>query len=109
SYLTVSSVAAVFLGVCLAVAINDEFFTTSAIVVTGEADVRNGPLDESPAIFKVRDGVELTVTDKKDGWLQVTDPAQRTGWLRQDQVIIFGDADGNKSGASLLNRSARHY
>jgi tetratricopeptide (TPR) repeat protein len=92
NYLTVSSLALVFLGICLAFIMNDEVFTTSAIVVAGEADVRNGPLDEAPSIFKVRDGIELTVTDKKDGWLQVTDAAQRTGWLRQDAVIIFDNA-----------------
>ena len=91
NYLTFSCLATVFLGICLAVNINDGLFTMSAIVVTGEVDVRNGPLEESPSLFKVRDGVELTVTDKKDGWLQVTDAAQRKGWLRQDQVIIFGD------------------
>jgi tetratricopeptide (TPR) repeat protein len=97
--LLVSSLAVVFLGICLGIMVNDEFFSTSAIVVTGEADVRNGPLEESPAIFKVRDGIELTITDKKDGWLLVTDPAQRKGWLRQDQVIIFeaGRRPGIKS------------
>jgi uncharacterized protein YgiM (DUF1202 family) len=43
-------------------------------------------LAESKSYFNLRDGVEVTVIDQKDDWLQVTDPIQRTGWVRADQV-----------------------
>jgi tetratricopeptide (TPR) repeat protein len=84
-----SGLALLIFGIGLGTSLHG-FMTPSAIVVAGEADARNGPLDESQSIFKVRDGAELDVVDHKNGWLQVTDAAQRTGWLRQNQVILFG-------------------
>ncbi|MDB6017433.1 MAG: BatE, domain containing protein [Pedosphaera sp.] len=86
----------VVLGVTLAGALNRDYFTTYAIIIAGEADVRNGPLDESQTSYKVRDGMELTVHDRKDGWLQVLDSAQRSGWLRQDQMLLFEPAAARK-------------
>ncbi len=85
----IGAVAAALLGTCLAVELTDRYLRQAAIVIVGEAEVRNGPLDESQAVYKVRDGVELEVLDQKDGWLQVADPAQRTGWIREDQVLLF--------------------
>ena len=79
-------------GICLGIELGVNYFTPSAIVVTGETDIRNGPFDEAPSLYKVRDGAELTVIDRKDNWLQVTDSAQRIGWVRQDQVLIFNPA-----------------
>ncbi len=89
SYAVAVGLIVVALGVCLGFVLNYNLFTKSAIVVAGEAEVRNGPLDESLSVYKVRDGVELNVTDEKDGWLQVVDSADRAGWLRRDQVLIF--------------------
>ncbi|WP_050785922.1 tetratricopeptide repeat protein [Pedosphaera parvula] len=93
----VSGLAFVLLGICLAVAFNEDYLTKTAIVITGEADVHNGPLDESQAAYKVRDGAELIVLDQKDGWYQVSDQSQRVGWLRQDQVLIFSPRAQQKS------------
>jgi tetratricopeptide (TPR) repeat protein len=60
----------------------------TAIVTVHQASIRNGPLDESPATLTVHDGAELKVTDRKDDWLQVV-IANRTGWLRRDQVALL--------------------
>jgi tetratricopeptide (TPR) repeat protein len=79
-------------GICLIVKLNADYFVQTAVVVIGETDVRNGPLDESLALFKVRDGAELEILDRKDGWLQVADAAQRTGWVRQDQIVEWDPA-----------------
>ncbi|HWF18518.1 MAG TPA: tetratricopeptide repeat protein [Verrucomicrobiae bacterium] len=89
NYVQAAASATVLLGLCFGLALYLDYLTPSAIVVAGEADVRNGPLDESPGVFKVRDGAELEVLDRKDNWLQVQDPAQRIGWLRQDHALIF--------------------
>jgi tetratricopeptide (TPR) repeat protein len=83
-------------GISLACALNTDYFSTTAIVVTGEAEVRNGPLDESQTAFKVRDGAELNVLDRKDDWLQVLDAGQRVGWLRQNQVLIISPSARQK-------------
>ena len=97
NWLIASVLAALVFASCLGLVIVQDYFTTTAIVVAGEAEVRNGPLDESPGNFKVRDGIELEVVDRKDNWLQVADSAQRTGWLRDDQAIIFEPAAARKS------------
>jgi hypothetical protein len=91
-YVVGAGVAVVVLGVCFGFVLRNNVFSHSAIVVVGEADVRNGPLDESPSVYKVRDGVEVHVIDEKDGWLQVVDSADRAGWLRRDQVLVFEPA-----------------
>jgi tetratricopeptide (TPR) repeat protein len=98
SYVWLAGGAFVVFFVCLGT-MHNEYRSPSAIVVVGETEVRNGPLEESPGIFKVRDGAELEVTDQKDGWLQVIDVAQRMGWVRQDQVILLeqGKARSGKS------------
>jgi tetratricopeptide (TPR) repeat protein len=85
-------VAVLFLlvsGICFATALSADHLTQSAVVIVGESEVRNGPLDESPALYKVRDGIELNVLDRLGDWLQVVDSAQRIGWLRKDQVLPF--------------------
>jgi len=87
-----AAVVSVVLGACLVTMLEQEVFTRTAIVVTGEAEVRNGPLDESPSVYKVRDGVELEVVDEKDDWLQVVDSARRVGWLKRGEVLIFDPA-----------------
>ncbi|MDB6020298.1 MAG: hypothetical protein JWQ04_155 [Pedosphaera sp.] len=92
NFIMASASAAACFGLCLGVTLNVDYLRSSAIVIVGEADVRNGPLEESPSIFKVRDGAELDVTDKKDGWLQVVDPAQRIGWVHESQVLLFDPA-----------------
>jgi len=86
-YAMASAVVAVVAGVCLVVKLNADYFTDRAVVVTGEAEVRNGPLDEAIELFKVRDGAEVEVLDRKEGWLQIADVAQRTGWVKSTQVV----------------------
>lgn len=86
----VGATFAVF-AICLALAWNYRFGVHWAVVITPEAVVRNGPLDESPTYFVVRDGAELQVLDSKADWLQVTDATRRTGWLRRQQVVTIGD------------------
>src|SRR5882724_1785780 len=88
--------AVIVLGVCFGIVLNENCFTQTAIVITGEADVRNGPLDESQSLYKVRDGIEVEVLDRQNDWLQVVDSAQRVGWLRRDQVLLLDRSAGAK-------------
>jgi tetratricopeptide (TPR) repeat protein len=60
----------------------------TAIVIARETTVHAGPLPESPTAFKVNDGAELRVLDRKDQWLQVGAGSQRIGWVRQDEVLL---------------------
>lgn len=89
NYLVAAGGAVVLFGVCFGVVLYFDYLAPTAIVTAGEAEVHNGPFEESPGVFKVRDGLELRILDRKENWLQVQDPAQRIGWLRRDQALIF--------------------
>lgn len=83
---------------CAAFAADLRFNTVSAVVIAPEAIVRSGPLDEAKVLHQFRDGIEVTVIDEKDlgagdqkqAWLQVRDAANRSGWLKSDQVAVIG-------------------
>lgn len=77
----------VLVNACLLVSLRLDRFIKTAVVVSPEAVVRQGPLDESPKAFTVHDGAELQVLDRKDEWLQITTDRQRIGWVRRDQVL----------------------
>lgn len=99
NYCLVTGAGVLLFGLCFAVALNLDYLTPSVVVIAGEVEVRNGPLEEAPSNFKVRDGAELTVLDRKEGWLQVADNAQRTGWLRRDEVLALEPAGSPKPGS----------
>ena len=88
-YWIVAGIFVVLAASGLAVELNAQYFSKSAIVVVGETDVRNGPFDEAPSVYKVRDGAELSVADRKDNWFQVVDSAMRTGWIKGSDVALF--------------------
>jgi tetratricopeptide (TPR) repeat protein len=82
------AIAAGLLCGCLAADLYATRLTRTAIVITGEALVRHGPLAESQAAFTAHDGAELRVLDQKDEWLEVSAGAGRIGWLRRDEVVL---------------------
>jgi len=59
----------------------------TVVVTARETTVRNSPFDESPSVFTANDGAELRVVDQKGDWLQVTDGANRFGWLKRSAVV----------------------
>lgn len=73
----------------LASAIQRELFSNSAIVIVPEAVVRRGPFEESQSAFALRDGAEVSVLDKNNGWLEIVDAAQRKGWLPKTDVLFI--------------------
>jgi tetratricopeptide (TPR) repeat protein len=87
-YVITFAIGTTVLCCCLAAAVYEGRLTRLAIVVTPDAPVRNGPIEESQNAFTVHDGAELTVLDQKDDWLQVSADGRRVGWLRRDQVLI---------------------
>jgi hypothetical protein len=76
-------------GVLVACALAALHFQSRSVVVvpTAELVVRNGPLDDSPEAFTAHDGAELRVIDHKDNWIEVATGSQRTGWVKQEQVL----------------------
>jgi tetratricopeptide (TPR) repeat protein len=84
----IGGIGTVALGGCLGATLLAGSAQT-AIVITDDAAVRNGPLDEAPAAFTVHDGAELTVLDHKNDWWQVSAGDRRIGWLKRDQVVVW--------------------
>jgi len=82
------ALAAAISGACLAKALYEKRWNEIVTVVSPEAAVHNGPLEESQTSFTVHDGAELRILDRKDDWLQVSPDPRRVGWLRRDQVLF---------------------
>lgn len=90
---TVGVVTVALIGCAVAAAA--QWSQVDAVVSVPEAIVRSGPLEEAKVLHQLRDGVELTLLDKKDvmsgeqkqTWIQVRDAAGRAGWLKSDQVV----------------------
>lgn len=83
------AIAIVVLGSCLGSALYENSVCQTAVVVTRDAPVHNGPLEESQKAFVVHDGAELRILDQKDDWLQVSAGPGRIGWLRREQAAVL--------------------
>jgi SH3-like domain-containing protein len=57
-------------------------------VVTLATAARFGPLEESQSAFNLPDGAEVTVTDRKDDWVQVRTAGGRTGWIPRTSLAF---------------------
>lgn len=94
-YTATAGVTCLALAGCLAASAQLRLQTVSAVVVASDAIARSGPLDEAKVLHQFRDGLEVTVLDEKEitvgatrqRWLQVRDVANRSGWMKSDQVI----------------------
>jgi len=62
-----------------------------AVIVVDQAIVRHGRFATSQQAFMVRDGTEMIVRDRQDGWVRVQDAARHVGWLPREQVALFPD------------------
>jgi len=91
--LTAAAVALTILsGAGLGAATAIHFSQPTAVVVAAEATARSGPFTEAQDAFKVHDGAELAVLNRRDNWLQVSDGAGRIGWLSSKQVELLPGA-----------------
>jgi SH3-like domain-containing protein len=56
------------------------------VVITEEAAVRYGPLEEAQTAFQLPEGAEVRILDGKGEWVQVRDGLGRTGWLMRNRL-----------------------
>ena len=82
----------IFSGTVLALQAANHFNSAIAVVTADGATARSGPFDEAQSAFTARDGVELKVLDRHDGWVQVANGAGKTGWLSRLQVEVLPGA-----------------
>ncbi len=71
---------------------SDHFSNVSAVVIADNVTVRSGPFDDAQSAFTARDGAEFSVLNRRDGWVQITDGAGKSGWLTAKQVEILPGA-----------------
>jgi len=92
------TIAAAFLATLviamLAIAAYQSDAVHEAVVVTQDAVVRYGPLEDSRVSFQLRNGAEVEIVGHKENgsteaWLQVRDGSNRIGWLKRDQVVVL--------------------
>jgi tetratricopeptide (TPR) repeat protein len=88
-YVLYAGILAVLTCACFALSLQQHRSARMAIVITGEAVVRGGPLEtEANKVFTAHDGAELRVLDQKGDWLQVYAAPRQMGWVRRDQVVL---------------------
>jgi tetratricopeptide (TPR) repeat protein len=83
---------ALFSGAVLALQAASHFSSATAVVTADNATARSGPFDDAQSAFTARDGAELKVLDRHDGWVQVASGAGKTGWLPAKQVEVLPGA-----------------
>lgn len=87
----ITGMVAFLLSGAFALALHQARSSPCAIIVTRDAVVRQGPLDEAQTAFVAHDGAELSVLDHKDNWLQVSVDPRRFGWVRRDEVVFSSE------------------
>jgi tetratricopeptide (TPR) repeat protein len=88
-YTLAVGVTATLLVALTAFVLQHRFTTIPGVVVTPEAVVRYGPVEESQSRFTLRDGAEVNVLDAKGPWIQITDSSRGSGWARRDQLVTL--------------------
>ena len=84
-----TAIVALFFCACLGAAVNVHSSKPVAVVISPDAVARSGPFNDALNAFVVHDGAELPVLDRRDGWVQVSDGATRTGWIQDGQVNVL--------------------
>ena len=84
--LIVSGVAALIACGALGWILNARYNEQFVVVTARESVARFGPLAESQSAFTAADGADLLLLDAKDDWVQVSDGARNSGWVKTNGV-----------------------
>ncbi|MCX7872050.1 MAG: tetratricopeptide repeat protein [Verrucomicrobiae bacterium] len=86
---TISAFTLVLFLIALGINAYDRISNQIAISIISEGAIRQGPLEQSPQKFPIKDGLEFIILDSKDEWLQVSDYSGRVGWVKTNDVILL--------------------
>ncbi len=67
------AVLAIFSATLLCLQAASHFSSATAVVVVDNVTARSGPFDDAQSAFTAHDGAELSILDRRDGWVQVAD------------------------------------
>jgi tetratricopeptide (TPR) repeat protein len=84
-----AAVVTVIFCACLGAAANIHFSKQIAVITQPDAVARSGPFSDAQNVFAVHDGAELSVLDQRNGWVQVSNEAGRSGWIQDSQVKVL--------------------
>ena len=79
-------------GMVLGLQAANHFSSATAVVIADNVTARSGPFDDAQNTFTTRDGAELSILDRRDGWVQVVDGANKIGWLPAKLVEVLPGA-----------------
>lgn len=84
--LAASSFIALVSSASLVAKVQAERSRVEAVVVTENAYVRSGPLDLSPRLAEIHEGLKVRILSEREGFYQVSLANGLTGWLPREQI-----------------------
>ncbi len=64
----------------------EEQIRVQAVVVVVEVEVHSGPADSFPVVFRIHDGLTLTIRGQRDDWLRIGLGGDWIGWVPEGSV-----------------------
>jgi len=64
----------------------EEQVREQAVVIATEVEVRSGPAASFPVVFRIHDGLTLTVTAEREGWLRIGLGGEWVGWVPESSI-----------------------
>jgi tetratricopeptide (TPR) repeat protein len=61
----------------------------TAVVVADEVDVRSGPGPDYNLAFKIHEGLQVFVAERREGWVQIHLGGELVGWVPKDQLELL--------------------
>lgn len=92
--LRVSVLAGLYLGTAFAWKSVAQARDARAVVVVKEVAVRNGPGQHAKVMFRVHDGTEMVLQERRAGWVRVALTPEQTGWVRAQEVEAIWPPEG---------------
>jgi len=80
---------ALVLSIIISVLAHSFYQTPGAIILQPTVSVRYGPAESDAAAFELHEGTEVKVVRSKNGWLQISLPDGKSGWLPSDSLGII--------------------
>ena len=83
--------ASTILFVISAYALNSKinYIDKTAVVLTKEAEVKFGPLENATTYFKLTEGDKVEVVEKAEGWYKARRFDNKIGWVRADFIRLI--------------------
>jgi len=61
----------------------------TAVVVADEVQVRSGPGPDYNLAFKIHEGLQVFVAERREGWVQIHLGGELVGWVPKDQLELL--------------------